>query len=345
MLSRPDAIRAILFLGLVACVYTLEAGLWIRYLILRIRRLPHPRHALTGKAAFCIHAAALLGILCLAYGYWIEPTWIEVNHVTLYTWKLNTGSLRVIQISDTHCDLKERNENRVVEIVNGLKPDVIVFTGDALNDRGALPTFQKMLSSLKASIGKFAVRGNIDNHYYPSMDLFAGTGFQELNGDIQTIEKQGNSITISGLIHNRKASLSPLAGKLDHKTLNIFLYHTPDLIDESTNTPVDLYLAGHLHGGQVALPFYGALVTMSRQGKKYESGIYNLANTTHNSSVPPTFHRVDRIAYINRGIGMEGGRSPRVRFCARPEITVFDILPPPTYGEEPSHSAGGTVQP
>jgi len=66
--------------------------------------------------------------------------------------------------------------------------------------------------------------------------------------------------------------LSQLAGKLDHKALNIFLYHTPDLIDDSTATPIDLYLAGHIHGGQVALPLYGALVTMSRQGKKYESG-------------------------------------------------------------------------
>jgi predicted MPP superfamily phosphohydrolase len=345
MLSRPDAIRAMIFLGLVACVYTLEAGLWIRYFILRKSHSPHPRRALTGKGAFCIHAAALLGILCLAYAYWIEPTWIEVKHIKLCCNKFNAGSLRLIQISDTHCDLKERNESRVVEIINGLKPDVIVFTGDALNDIGALPTFQKMLGSLKASIGKFAIRGNIDNHYYRSMDLFAGTGFQELRGTIHTFEKQDNSITISGLIHDRKASMSQLAGKLDHKTLNIFLYHTPDLIDDSTRTPVDLYLAGHLHGGQVALPFYGALITMSAQGKKYESGIYPLANTTHNSSIPPTFGRTDSIAYVNRGIGMEGGISPRVRFCARPEITVFDIFPPPPHPVVSSNHAGGTVQP
>jgi len=137
---------------------------------LRKSHSPHPRRALTGKGAFCIHAAALLGILCLAYAYWIEPTWIEVKPIKLCCNKFNAGSLRLIQISDTHCDLKERNETRVVEIINELKPDVIVFTGDALNDIGALPTFQKMLGSLKASIGKFAIRGNIDNHYYRSMD-------------------------------------------------------------------------------------------------------------------------------------------------------------------------------
>ena len=74
---------------------------------------------------------------------------------------------------------------------------------------------------------------------------------------------------------------------------------------------IDLYLAGHTHGGQVALPFYGALVTLAATGKKYESGLHQLGNT---------------YIYTNRGIGMEGGRAPRVRFCARPEVTVFDIV-------------------
>jgi predicted MPP superfamily phosphohydrolase len=73
---------------------------------------------------------------------------------------------------------------------------------------------------------------------------------------------------------------------------------------------IDLYLAGHTHGGQVALPFYGALITLSKTGKKYESGLHHLSNT---------------YMYTNRGIGMEGGKAPRVRFCARPEVTVIDI--------------------
>jgi predicted MPP superfamily phosphohydrolase len=75
---------------------------------------------------------------------------------------------------------------------------------------------------------------------------------------------------------------------------------------------VDLYLCGHTHGGQVALPLYGALVTLSKFGKKYESGMYTVGDT---------------ILYVNRGIGMEGGLTPKVRFLARPEITVFDIVP------------------
>jgi len=62
----------------------------------------------------------------------------------------------------------------------------------------------------------------------------------------------------------------------------------------------------------VRVPFYGALITFSRYDKKYEAGLYRVGATT---------------MYVNRGIGMEGWRTPRVRFLARPEITVIDVTP------------------
>jgi predicted MPP superfamily phosphohydrolase len=70
--------------------------------------------------------------------------------------------------------------------------------------------------------------------------------------------------------------------------------------------------AGHIHGGQVALPFYGALVTLSRTGKTYESGLYRVGGTW---------------LHVSRGLGMEGGHIPRVRFWARPEVTVIEAYP------------------
>ena len=59
-------------------------------------------------------------------------------------------------------------------------------------------------------------------------------------------------------------------------------------------------------------PFYGALITLSKYGKRFEGGTYKVDNTWLN---------------VNRGIGMEGGPAPRVRFWAPPEITVIDVLP------------------
>ncbi len=76
----------------------------------------------------------------------------------------------------------------------------------------------------------------------------------------------------------------------------VFLYHTPDeILDIAATNRVDLYCAGHTHGGQVALPLYGALVTFSKFGKRYESGLYREGQTS---------------LYVNRGLGMEGGLGP-----------------------------------
>lgn len=346
-MMHEEMIRAMLFFILVAGVYVFEAGLWSRYFWTRIRKGENPRRILTGKTAGCIHALAVLGALCGAYGYWIEPYWIEVKRIELHSPKLKNTAFRIVQISDTHCDRKPRNETRVVEIINALNPDIIVFTGDSLNDIQALPRFQEMLVSLKASKGKFAVRGNIDNHYFPTVDLFANTGFQELKGDIQTIEIQNQSVTLSGLAHHWQGSFSRLSETLNPKTFNIFLSHTPTLAESARDAHVDLYLAGHTHGGQIALPLYGAIITLSPTGKKYESGMYYwTSNSYHRSrSTNCEYGPIQSVIYVNRGIGMEGGRAPRVRFCSRPEITVFDIGPSATDEQIPSNSAGGAVQP
>jgi predicted MPP superfamily phosphohydrolase len=100
-----------------------------------------------------------------------------------------------------------------------------------------------------------------------------------------------------------------MLAQVPKEAFSIFLYHYPDEI-HSVSGKVDLYCAGHTHGGQVALPVYGALLTLSRFGKQFESGLFEVGGTT---------------LYVNRGIGMEGMRAPRVRFFARPEITVYEI--------------------
>ena len=81
---------------------------------------------------------------------------------------------------------------------------------------------------------------------------------------------------------------------------------------EADQARVDLFCAGHVHGGQVGLPLYGALVTLSRHGKRYEAGLYQAGPMR---------------MYVSRGIGMEGGSAPRVRFCSRPEIAVIEAVP------------------
>lgn len=94
--------------------------------------------------------------------------------------------------------------------------------------------------------------------------------------------------------------------------LSILLDHYPDDVEEAARSGAELYCAGHTHGGQIALPWYGALITLSKFGKRFEAGLFQFE---------------DMWLYVNRGIGMEGGILPRVRFCSRPEITVIDVGP------------------
>ena len=88
---------------------------------------------------------------------------------------------------------------------------------------------------------------------------------------------------------------------------SVLLYHSPDRMPEAVAEGADLYCAGHTHGGQVALPLYGAMLTLSKFGKRYEAGLYHEDRTW---------------LYVNRGIGMAGGFLPRVRFWCRPELTI-----------------------
>jgi len=310
-MQTPELISALILLGVIATIYTLEGSLFLRFFASKLGNKP-PKMTLLSKPAVVLHCLASLGVLCFLYGYFIEPYLVEVKTVDIFTGKLKETSLKVVQISDLHCDKKIRNEYKLVKIINSLEPDIVVFTGDALNTQEALPVFKNTLRTLNAKLGKYAVQGNFDAWYFNGLDLFSGTGFQELDKASVRLSKNGESFYISGAGCQYEDFYRDALRNIPDNYFNIFLYHYPDLIEDLKGLNVDLYLAGHTHGGQVAIPFYGALVTFSRFGKKYESGEHLVGNT---------------ILSVNRGIGMEGGTAPRIRFFARPEITIFDIKP------------------
>jgi predicted MPP superfamily phosphohydrolase len=302
----------IIFLMSVVVVYSLELLIiidWIRY---KHKKTTTESNKFLAIVKYAIHSLAIIGILCMLYGYFIEPYWIEVNRIDIRTVALKHSKIRVIQISDLHCDMKMRNEEKLVDIINSLKPDIVVFIGDTINTPEALPLFKKTISAINAPLGKFAVRGNFDDWYWHKLDLFSNTGFEVLDCDKKEISIGDDKIYIAGVSCANTNRWREAINGIPLDKFSVFLDHYPDLIEDISEFGIGLYLSGHTHGGQVALPFYGALTTLSRFGKKYEKGMYKVGDTT---------------LYINRGIGMEGGCIPRVRFLARPEITIFDISP------------------
>jgi predicted MPP superfamily phosphohydrolase len=261
-----------------------------------------------------LFGVAVLGLICILYGRFVEPYWLSVTRVSIASPKIPRGlRLKIAHFSDVHSDPQARLEERLPVVVAAEDPDVIVFTGDSVNSPEGLPVFKGLLQKLSEIAPTFVVKGNWDTTYWKGLDLYDGTGAVELNGAGRVLEFRGVKLGLAGLGSGNEKSLTRALAGLPADAFSVLLYHHPDLILEAAAKNVDLYCAGHTHGGQVALPGYGALVTFSKFGKQYEAGLYREGKTS---------------LYVNRGLGMEGGYAPRVRFWARPELTIIDVVPP-----------------
>ncbi len=263
----------------------------------------------------------VIGTALVVYAFYIEPHSIRVTHQSLASPKLRASThLRVLHLGDLHIERITRREQQLLRLVDELKPDLILFTGDFLNlsyrrDPKAIQDAREVLAKLKAPLGVFAVTGS------PAVDLtdvvpnmLKDMPLRWLRDEKVSLQVGEDVIDLLGVsCSHRPFEDGPHLAKLaeqDRSRFNILLYHSPDLAPIAATNGVDLQLSGHTHGGQVRLPFYGALFTGSLYGKRYEAGRY-----AHD----------DMVLYITRGIGLEGAGAPRVRFLCPPEIILWEI--------------------
>lgn len=253
--------------------------------------------------------------LGIAYvdGVMIEPNDVDITYHNYISDKV-ISPFRIVHLSDLHLDKGKSLEGRTPSLVKRLQPDLLLMTGDYINNfkptKSEIDYLDRFSSKISAKNGKYASFGNWDIEGKDRM--FRNSDVIPLKNEIKSVNIGYNNINIAGLNYESASNLDNLLGDMDSSGLNILLHHTPDLIEDVAKKDiVDLYLAGHTHGGQVRIPFYGALVCFSKFGKKYESGRYEVENTT---------------LYVNRGLG-ECGEFPKIRLFCKPEITVFDVYP------------------
>jgi predicted MPP superfamily phosphohydrolase len=231
--------------------------------------------------------------------------------------KRTARPVRVAVISDLHMDADREPFTSLADHVNGADPDLILLLGDTLNSPRGLKTLRRSLRRMRARHGKFAVRGNWEVWYWSRLSVLKGTGFSWLRGRQVTRTIRGTTVHLTGLDYSDNLSPQTLArtmrrlGAARPAGWRLFLYHTPDLAEQVP--AAQLYLAGHTHGGQISVPLFGALVTLSRHGKRYERGLTALGWR--------------RWIYVNPGVGVE----PMVplRLGVRPEVTLFELGQPP----------------
>lgn len=303
-----QAIGVCVFLCVVFTIGLWSAAVVIGILANRFSKKPHRPLKRRDKVVLVL---GFFGFLCILYGAFVEPFWPEFTNIKLTSNKLAAGcKLRIVHISDVHSDPFPRLEERLPDEIAALKPNIIAFSGDAINCAEGLPVYRKFLTRLAKIAPTFVVKGNWDAWYFKELDRFGNTGATELDGTAQKVAVGDCAVWVGGLPVGTQKSVKEAMQNVPVTDYRVFLFHYPDFIEEMEQNKIDLYLAGHTHGGQIALPLYGAIVTLSSRGKQFESGLHNLKET---------------YLYVNRGIGMEGGKAPRVRFCARPEVTIIDV--------------------
>jgi predicted MPP superfamily phosphohydrolase len=244
-----------------------------------------------------------------AYGRYIERHAVEVVHQEV---DLGIGApLTVAVLGDIHFDPLYEGDylEGVVARVNELSPDVIAYTGDFLSHSAErVGELAELLGKAKAKFGCFAVLGNHD-HWIEADEV-------------------GSALTKSGISVLRNRSIALPVGQNWYLTglesywagipntaciegtssqcRHIVLVHEPDSFDRLTDPRIALQISGHTHGGQIRVPFVGA-IRLPTWGKKYQAGLYE---------------QDDRRLYVNRGIGTVG---KHYRLNCRPEITYLKL--------------------
>ncbi|HID63000.1 MAG TPA: metallophosphoesterase [Anaerolineae bacterium] len=259
--------------------------------------------------------------LCAVDGFLIEPFSIQVTHHEFSFDRLPAEGLplRIVHLSDPHVERTTVRERKLVSLVDELEPDLILLTGDYLNlsylgDETALRDFRPLASQWQAPYGVYAVRGSVDS---PTLteQLFAGLDIVVLENESVRLDVEGQEIYLVGVACSHDLSIDiprldqALSG-VPPDSFKILLYHSPDLIEAASERGIDLYLAGHTHGGQIRLPLYGAVATSSIYYKQYEAGLFQVGQT---------------YLYVSRGLGLEGASAPRARFLCRPEVAVHTL--------------------
>ncbi len=257
----------------------------------------------------------------LVYAVMVEPAQLIVQKQTIKLphWSPALNHLKVVVFSDLHVGSLHNTAGRLRKIVanvNAQEPDLILMLGDFVVGHGRNKTalkpeaFVHELSGLKARYGVFTVLGNHD-WWYNGEDVRAElskSNVHVLENDAFEVKVGEASVWLSGVADQwtRRPDLKLALSKVPANASCLMLMHNPDLFPE-VPVSVSLSLAGHTHGGQVALPFVGALIVPSEFGSRYARGLI-VEGSKH--------------YFVTSGIGTS---VLPIRFGVPPEICVLDL--------------------
>ena len=255
-----------------------------------------------------------LATVALGAALWghFEAGWVRLRSLDVSVAGLPSelDGLRIAHLSDFHLGFPSRGERaveRAVAWVASRKPELTLITGDLLSRPSAEPELRRVLGQVP---GAFAVLGNHD--YAISRDPFSKPSAVEdlgsttiLSDEARTVDLRGRRVQIVGVdprsYRRRIARPERLADP--EADLRILLCHYPNVIDKVPAGVFDLVLAGHLHGGQICIPYGLGKLRLAHIRWTYAEGLYR---------------RPGGALHVSPGLGTT---FVPFRFFARPEAT------------------------
>jgi hypothetical protein len=220
--------------------------------------------------------------------------------------------LRIAQVTDLHMtgQLTRPFFDVAVDCTNQWQPDVVMITGDLVDDPACIAWLPDTLGRLQSRFGVYAILGNHDQRLDDVLRLrraMTECGMEDLGGRCQIRMIREIPVLLAGNECPWFPPAPPM--KLDAsqpRPFSILLSHSPDQFPWARRHGFDLMLAGHTHGGQIRFPIIGPIICPSRYGVWYASGLFER---------PPT------LMHVSRGLS---GVHP-LRFHCPPELTLLEL--------------------
>lgn len=283
---------------------------------------------------------AALGAAALAYAALIERNLYTLRRYDVPVLAPDAEPLRILHLSDLHMTPGQRRKQEWVASLAGTDPDLVVVTGDNLAHPDAVPSALRALGPLLNLPGAFVFGSNdytgpvwknpfsyfrsereyrhgVDLPYEDLRSALMSSGWVDLNNARATLKAGGRLIELVGVDdpHIERDDYSSVAGpKSPNADLLLGLTHAPEsrVLDAMAADRVDLVLAGHTHGGQVCVPFVGALVTNCDLPRSMARGLHRWPGS-------------DAWLHVSAGVGTHP--TAPVRFACPPEASVLTLIP------------------
>lgn len=281
----------------------------------------------SGRASRAVAVACLALLPVGLWGTFVGPGRLLLERATVPLPPARAGDapISVGVLADLQFARVGDHEREAVARIMALRPDVIVLPGDVHQGSDALlgeqlPAIRALLGGLRAPGGVWMVRGDQEDGMEAAL-VTAGTRVTVLEDEARRVAVGNRRLTVAGLGLDFATNTTPagraLLARLERAPaagdVRLVIAHRPDAaLALPRGTRVDLLVAGHTHGGQVALPFLGPIEDLSAVPRKVGAGgLHDLGG--------------GRLIYVSRGVGLERGQAPRVRIGVPPEISLLTL--------------------